>query len=89
MLNKKFWLRWAGIFLVFISYYLIQLYFDFVFSLYLSTKMNEPSDNKISSSICDAIIDGLVVNYNNARFTSYLGFMICVPLILIIYKKVR
>ena len=89
MLNKKFCLRWLGITLVFTSYYSALFFYDFAFSLYLSTKRNEPSDNTISASTCDAIIMNLDMYHYNVQAVSYFGFMICVPLILFIYKKVR
>jgi hypothetical protein len=39
-MNKKFWIRWASIALICITYYVIVLYFDLVFALNFSETMS-------------------------------------------------
>jgi uncharacterized membrane protein YvbJ len=40
-MNKKFWIRWASIALICITYYVIVLYFDLVFALNFSETMSQ------------------------------------------------
>ena len=87
-LNKKFGFRWLGITLVCIGYYSLLFLYNFIFSLDFSSTMSQ-GGGEISSSVCYAVIDDLFIEHTNAMTVSYLGFIVCVALILLINKKVR
>lgn len=87
--NKfKFILRWAGITLTFIGYYLWLVVASLSYS-HISEKESVLLSGPISIEYHRAIIESI----NNATDivfkASAIGFFVCVTLILIIFKKVR
>ncbi|MDR0805437.1 MAG: hypothetical protein LBN41_01640 [Enterobacteriaceae bacterium] len=87
-LNKKFWLRWISIILICIGYYLVLFYFDFIFALNFTSTMSQ-GGGEISSSACYSVIKHLAVDHSHAMTASYFGFILCVLLILLVFKKIR
>ncbi|XTZ40294.1 hypothetical protein ACQYRI_10200 [Salmonella enterica] len=87
MMNKKFWIRWASIALICVAYYVIVLYFDLVFVVNFSETTSQGDDFTLSQ--CTWLVKTLVQNHNDSAAASTVGFAVCVPLILLIFKKVR
>ncbi|MEM6160462.1 hypothetical protein AAH446_07900 [Erwinia sp. P6884] len=87
MMNKRFCIRWASIALICIAYYVIVLYFDLVFAINFSETMSQGGE--FTSSQCTSFVMELSQNHNDSALSSIVGFAVCVPLILLIFKKVR
>ncbi|QGR05675.1 hypothetical protein CTZ24_04330 [Pantoea phytobeneficialis] len=87
--NKtKFFLRWSGIGIVSIFYFLGLMISSFSYSdIYDKQSMQLTKTIPVTEhwAITESLIESLNVIIN----TAFLGFIICVPLILIIFKKVR
>lgn len=86
MMNRKFWIRWVSIMLVCIAYYVIVFYFDLVFAVNFSETIGQGGGMLTQ---CTWLVKTLLQNHNDLAFASTIGFAVCVPLILFIYKKVR
>jgi hypothetical protein len=87
MMNKKFWIRWGCIALICIAYYVIVLYFDLVFAVNFSETVSQGWD--FTPSQLTSFVMGLSQNHSDSALASIIGFAVCVPLILLIFKKVR
>ena len=84
---SKFWIRWGSIALIIIAYYLTVLYFGFIFSFNFSETLSQGGN--MTSAQCIYFAKEQLYNHNNSTLASLVGFGICVPLILLIFKKVR
>lgn len=90
MMINKFWIRWGCIIFICVIYFAVILFFNFTFSLNLSiNKETMYMGGNLTSSQCGAFVDGLVAEHDNASLVSFVGFLICVPLILFIFNKIR
>lgn len=87
MMNRKFLARWVSILLICLSYYLIVFYFDLVLAVNFSETMSQGGG--FTSSQYEWFIGELMNQHNNSALASTVGFAVCVPLILLIFKKVR
>ncbi|WP_340138706.1 hypothetical protein [Enterobacter cloacae] len=87
MMNKKFWIRWGCIGLICIAYYVIALYFDLVFAVNFSETVSQGWD--FPPSQLTSFVMELSQNHSDSALASIIGFAVCVPLILLIFKKVR
>ncbi|EMH3786335.1 TPA: hypothetical protein UL576_004548 [Klebsiella pneumoniae] len=87
MMNKKFWIRWVSIALICAAYYAIVLYFDLVFALNFTETMSQGGES--TPSQCTWFVKELVQNHADSALASIIGFAVCVPLILLIFKKVK
>lgn len=87
MINRKFWIRWISILLVCIAYYFIVFYFNFVLAVNYSETMSQGGGG--TSSQYKWFIHELFKQHNNSALASTIGFAVCIPLILLIFKKVR
>lgn len=73
--------------LICVAYYVIVLYFDLVFALNFSETMNQGGE--FTPSQYTWFVKELSKNHADSALASIIGFSVCVPLILIIFKKVR
>ncbi|WP_373964316.1 hypothetical protein [Kosakonia sacchari] len=87
MMNKKYWIRWACIALICVAYYVIVLYFDLVFAVNFSETVSQGWD--FTPSQLTWFVMELSQNHVDSALASLIGFAVCVPLILLIFKKVR
>ena len=87
MMNKKFCIRWISISLICVAYYVVVLYFDLVFALNFSETMSQGGEFTASQHIW--FVQELSRNHSDSALASIIGFAVCVPLILLIFKKVR
>ncbi|HHC5198018.1 TPA: hypothetical protein ACN5P4_005962 [Klebsiella pneumoniae] len=87
MMNKKFWIRWVSIVLICAAYYAIVLYFDLVFALNFTETMSQGGE--FTPSQCTWFVKELAQNHSDSALASIIGFAVCVPLILLIFKKVK
>lgn len=87
IMNKKLWFRWVSILLICAVYYLVVFYYDLVFAVNFSETMSQGGD--LTSSQCAWLVKTLLQNHNDSALASSLGFAVCVPLIIFIFKKVR
>lgn len=87
MMNKKFWIRWGSIALICVAYYVIVVYFDLVFALNFSETMSQGGEFTPSQYIW--FVKELSKNHSDSVLASIVSFTICVPLILLIFKKVK
>ena len=87
MMNKKFWIRWVSIALICAAYYAIVLYFDLVFALNFTETMSQGGE--FTPSQCTWFGKELAQNHSDSALASIIGFAVCVPLILLIFKKVK
>lgn len=85
-MNKKFWIRWGSIALICIAYYVIVLYFALVFANFSET-VNQGWD--FTPSQLTSFVMELSQNHSDSALGSIIGFAVCVPLNLRIFKKVR
>lgn len=86
MMNKKFWIRWVSIALICAAYYAIVLYFDLVFALNFTETMSQGENLPFSMY---RFVKELAQNHSDSALASIIGFAVCVPLILLIFKKVK
>lgn len=86
-MNNQFWIRWGCIALICIAYYVIVLYFDLVFAVNFSETVSQGWD--FTPSQCTWFVKELSQNHSDSALASIVGFAVCVPLILLIFKKVR
>ncbi|MHA6307969.1 MULTISPECIES: hypothetical protein [Hafnia] len=86
-MTNKFWIRWGCIVFICIVYFAVIFFFNFIFSLDLTETMS--AGGQFTHPQCVAFIDGLVAEHDNATLASLVGFLICMPLILWVFKKVR
>ena len=87
MMNKKFWIRWVSIALICAAYYAIVLYFDLVFALNFTETMSQGGE--FTPSQGTFFVKELAQNHSDSALASIIGFAVCVPLILLIFKKVK
>ncbi|WP_336141525.1 hypothetical protein [Erwinia sp. CGal63] len=87
MMNKKFWLRWISITLICVAHYVIVFYFDLVFALNFSETISQGGE--FTPSQCIWFAKELSQNHNDSALASIMGFAVCIPLVLLIFKKVR
>lgn len=87
MMNKTFWIRWVSIALLCVTYYVIVLYFDLVFTFNFSETMSQGGE--FTSSQYVWFVKTLSQNHADSALAAIVGFAVCVPLILVIFKKVR
>lgn len=73
--------------LICVAYYVIVLYFDLVFALNFSETMSQGGE--FTPSQCTWLVNELSQNHSDSTLASIIGFAVCVPLILLIFKKVR
>ena len=85
--NKTF-LRWGGIGAVSFCYFLALVMTTFSFSA-LSENESMRFTSPVPSNEYHAVIDSLVQATDLVFEVAMYGFIICVPLILFIFKKVR
>ena len=86
-MNKKYWIRWTSIALICVAYYVIVLYFDLVFAVNFSETVSQGWD--VTPSQLTWFVMELSQNHVDSALASLIGFAVCVPLILLIFKKVR
>ncbi len=86
-MNKMFWIRWLSVVLICVSYYVIVLYFDLVFAVNFSETVIQGWD--FTPSQLTSFVMELSQNQSYSALASIIGFALCVPLILLIFKKVR
>lgn len=87
MMCYKFWIRWVSILTICTGYYLVLFYLDFIFSLNYSETISQGGD--LYPSQCQWLVETLRQNHESAALASYAGFAICIPFILLIFRKVR
>ncbi|AYN26396.1 hypothetical protein D8682_04915 [Buttiauxella sp. 3AFRM03] len=87
MMSRKFWIRWTSIALICIAYYFIVFYFNLIFAVNFSETMSQGGN--FTASQCIWFVKEQLQNHNDSASASIIGFGICVPLILLIFKKVR
>ncbi|WP_334682973.1 hypothetical protein [Klebsiella pneumoniae] len=87
MMNKKFWIRWVSIALICAAYYATVLYFDLVFALNFTETISQGGE--CTPSQCTRFVKELAQNHSDSALASIIGFAVCVPLILLIFKKVK
>ncbi|EPA0111299.1 hypothetical protein ACLETS_11420 [Enterobacter ludwigii] len=80
--------RWGGIVIVSLCYFIALVLSTFSFSAF-----SESESMRLSGPIplkeYHASIDSIIQATDDVVNVAFFGFMICVPLILIIFKKVR
>lgn len=86
--KKKAVLRWGGITLVFLSYYFWLGLSSMSFG-HIAEKESVVGPGPLSLEYHHAIISALKEATGGVFEAAGLGFLICVPLILIIFHKVR
>ena len=85
--NRNFWIRWVSILSICIAYYFIVFYFNLVLAVNYSETMSQGGG--FTSSQYEWFIHELLYQHNNSALASTIGFAVCIPLILLIFKKVR
>jgi|GEM_PF-2207968 len=88
MINKKFWIRWSSITLLCLVYYVTMLYFDLIFALSISETMSQGREFTAAQYIW-WFIQELSRNHSDSALASIVGFAVCVPFILLVFKKIR
>ena len=86
-MNKNFCIKWVSIALICVAYYVIVLYFDLVFAVNFSETVSQAWD--FTPSQLTSFVMELSQNHSDSALASIIGFTVCVPLILLIFKKVR
>lgn len=86
-MKSKFWIRWFSISFIFIIYYFVLFCFNFIFAIDYSENMSMGGD--FNSSQCVWFAQVLLADHNNTALVSSVGFLVCVPLILLVFKKIR
>ncbi|WP_368300298.1 hypothetical protein [Kluyvera sichuanensis] len=86
-MKNKFCIRWGIILFICAIYLIVDLYFNFIFALDYSETAS--MGGGFTSSQCDWFAKQLLMDHNRVAIVSILGFLICVPLILLVFKKVR
>lgn len=84
-MGNKYWIRWGCIIFICVIYFVVIFLFNFIFALDLSETMS--AGGEFTHSQCLSFVDGLVAEHDNASFASFVGFLICMPLILFVFKK--
>ena len=69
------------------AYYAIVLYFDLVFALNFTETMSQGGE--FTPSQWTWFVKELAQNHSDSALASIIGFAVCVPLILLIFKKVK
>lgn len=86
-MKNKFCIRWGIILFICVIYLIVDLYFNFIFALDYSETTS--MGGGFTSSQYDWFAKQLLMDHNCVAIVSILGFLICVPLILLVFKKVR
>ncbi|QGR05678.1 hypothetical protein CTZ24_04345 [Pantoea phytobeneficialis] len=86
--KTKFILRWGGIMILSISYFLSLIIASISYSDIYENLTLQQSDF-VPLTEYWATIEYMIEYINLILDIAFLGFIICVPLILIIFKKVR
>lgn len=89
-MTNKFWIRWGSITFICIIYFAVMFFFNFISVLNFSITMEAMNmGGNITPSECGSFVDGLVADRDNTSLASFAGFLICMPLILFVFKKIR
>lgn len=86
-MKNKFWIRWSVILFICAVYFVTDLYFNLIFAVDYSETMSMGGD--FTSSQCVWFAKQLLMDHNCVAIVSILGFLICVPIILLAFKKIR
>ncbi|EBH8755844.1 hypothetical protein FPX20_19860 [Salmonella enterica] len=86
-MTNKFWIRWGIILFISAIYYIVIFYFNIIFAVNYSETMSMGGD--FSSSQCVWFARQLLSDHNYVFIVSVVGFLICMPLILLAFKKIR
>jgi hypothetical protein len=84
-MTNKFWIRWGCIMFITIIYFVVICFFNFIFALDLSETMS--AGGQFTHPQCVAFVNRLAVEHDNAAFISFGSFLVCMPLILLVFKK--
>ena len=81
-------LRWGGVALVFAIYSIALMITLLDFGL-TRKYSGPPSTGQMEARLCETIINDLLRSVDNLLITAFFGSVICLILVLIIFKKVR
>lgn len=86
-MKNKFWIRWGCIIFICVIYYVLMFYFNVVFAVNFSETVSSGGD--FTPSQCVWFAKQLLSDHNNSALVFFVGFLICMPLILFVFKKIR
>ena len=86
--NNKYIIRWGFISLVVICYFFGLIGASFSLSAFIENQSMQISD-PVSVGEYSETIDSLMKATDNIFYVATIGFIICVPLILLIFNRVR
>ncbi len=86
-MKNKFMIRWRVILSIFFICYVVMFFFDFIFRFNFSKYTGAEGD--YTEYQCFGIASQLLADHDNSVIASFVGFSIGVPLILLVFKKIR